>query len=67
TGIPGAITGHMALSEIRKEDKDGRGMAIAGLITSYLGILGSLVIIVFILMMVLFTGTVATEAIYHSF
>lgn len=39
-GIPAVICGHIALSNIRKSDgtEGGRGMAIAGLVTGYIGI-----------------------------
>jgi hypothetical protein len=40
-GIPAVICGHMALKKIRESEWPigGRGMAIAGLVTGYLGIL----------------------------
>lgn len=40
TGIPGVICGHKALSKIKKSGGlvEGRGLAIAGLVTGYLGI-----------------------------
>lgn len=39
TGLPGIICGHMALSRIKKSlgAIGGKGMAIAGLVTSYIG------------------------------
>jgi len=39
TGLPGIICGHMALSRIKKSMGaiGGKGMAIAGLVTSYIG------------------------------
>lgn len=41
TGIAGVITGHLALSSIKRAngDLEGKGMAIAGLITGYLSVL----------------------------
>ena len=40
TGIPAVICGHMARSRIRKSNGEltGSGMALAGLITGYIGI-----------------------------
>ncbi len=47
SAIPGIITGHMALSRVKKspEEYEGKGMAIAGLILSYLMLVVTLVII----------------------
>lgn len=46
-GIPGVICGHKALSKIKKSDGSlsGKGLAIAGLITGYLGIAWAVFII----------------------
>jgi len=46
-GIPGVICGHMALGRIKASGQGGRGMAIAGLVMGYLGIV---VIIIFFLL-----------------
>lgn len=47
-GIPAVICGHLAMSQIQKSPvpMTGRGMAIAGLVTGYLGILFSLAFVV---------------------
>ena len=47
TAIPGVITGHMAISRIRKapNDYEGKGMAITGLVLSYLLLILSLLFI----------------------
>ena len=47
SAIPGIITGHMALSRVKKspEEFEGKGMAIAGLILSYVMLVVTLVII----------------------
>lgn len=34
----GVIFGHVALSDIQKTGKDGRGMAIAGVVLGYIGV-----------------------------
>lgn len=37
------ITGHIALSQIKRTGEQGRGLAIAGLVLGYLGILASII------------------------
>ena len=39
TGIPAIICGHVALSQIKRTGQEGRGMAIAGLVLGYVGLL----------------------------
>jgi len=48
-GLPAVICGHVSLSQIKKAAGTigGRGLAIAGLITGYLGIVGTVVIVLF--------------------
>jgi hypothetical protein len=48
--IPAVICGHMALKKIRESDVPmaGRGMAIAGLVTGYLGLLLQIAMLVFL-------------------
>jgi len=41
------ITGHIALSQIKKTGEQGRGLAIAGLIIGYVGLVVGLIWIVF--------------------
>ncbi len=44
-GIPAVICGHISLSNMKKDALlTGRGMAIAGLITGYLGVAWSLIV-----------------------
>ena len=47
TAIPGVITGHMALSKIKKapNDYEGKGMAIIGLILNYFFLILAIIII----------------------
>jgi len=47
TALPGVITGHMALSKIKKapNDNDGKVMAITGLVLSYIFLILALLII----------------------
>ena len=53
TGVPAAICGHAALRAIKAEPAEygGGGMAIAGLITGYLGLLVSGVMFILILLL----------------
>ncbi len=53
--ILAVVFGHIALSQIRKQGTAGRGMALAGLITGYLGL--ALTVVMIILMIV---GTVTS-------
>lgn len=57
-GIPAVICGHMSLKKINNSHTPigGKGMAIAGLVTGYLGSLFSICIIVF-LVFVIATGS----------
>lgn len=43
------ITGHIALSQIKKTGEKGRGLAIAGLVLGYLGMVAGLLITVLFL------------------
>ncbi|WP_311921919.1 DUF4190 domain-containing protein [Microbispora sp. H10836] len=40
TAILGVIFGHVSLSQIKRTNEEGRGMAIAGLVLSYVGLAG---------------------------
>lgn len=41
--LVGIITGHIALSQIKRTGEQGRGLAIAGLIIGYVGIVGAII------------------------
>jgi hypothetical protein len=43
------ITGHIALNQIKKTGEKGRGIAIAGLVLGYLGILASIVVLLIVI------------------
>ncbi len=47
--FPGAVCGHMALKQLRESEYPmaGRGMAIAGLVTSYITVLATLAVGIF--------------------
>lgn len=62
-GVPGAICGHMALSSIRLSGNQiqGKGMAIAGLCTSYAS-LGIALILVLVVVLVFGVAAVAGAA-----
>ena len=36
--VAGVITGHVALSQLKSDGKDGRGLALAGMIIGYVGV-----------------------------
>lgn len=40
------ITGHIALSQIKKTGEQGRGLAIAGLIIGYIGLVVGIIVII---------------------
>lgn len=66
TGIPAAICGHIALSRIRNTPLlGGKGMAIAGLVTGYVGIFVSPMSIV--LFLLLLSSRAAAPFIYTLF
>lgn len=52
--IPGVVCGHIALNQIKKTGESGRGLAIAGLVVGYIGIVGGL------LLVLLWVGLIAT-------
>lgn len=49
TGIPAIILGHIALSQIKRTGQEGRGMAIAGLVLGYLGLVAFIAFIVLVI------------------
>ncbi|CAN5300610.1 hypothetical protein BH09ACT6_BH09ACT6_27550 [soil metagenome] len=55
------VTGHIALSQIKKSGEKGRGLAIAGLILGYLGILAGIVAAI-VLVVLLATGAAIFKA-----
>jgi hypothetical protein len=52
TGIPAIVCGHIARSQIRRTGEDGDGLALAGLILGYLGVLGPLLIVLIVVIAV---------------
>ncbi|TFC17578.1 DUF4190 domain-containing protein [Cryobacterium algoritolerans] len=40
------ITGHIALSQIKKTGEKGRGLAIGGLVLGYLGVVATIIVII---------------------
>jgi len=56
--LAGAVTGHIALSQIRKTGEQGHGLAKAGLILSYVFIaIGFIITILYIVFVVLLVST----------
>ncbi|GLI28000.1 hypothetical protein ARHIZOSPH14_22420 [Agromyces rhizosphaerae] len=41
------ITGHIALSQIKKTGEQGRGLAIAGLVIGYIGLVVGVIVFIF--------------------
>ncbi len=61
--LVGIITGHIALSQIKRTGEKGRGFAIAGLVIGYVGlVLGIILVIVWftILGAAISSGTITT-------
>lgn len=54
----GIVFGHISLSQIRRTGEEGHGLAVAGLVISYLITVGSIIVLA---ALVLFTITVARE------
>jgi peptidyl-prolyl cis-trans isomerase B (cyclophilin B) len=44
-GVVAVIAGHTALSQIKRTGDSGRGLALAGVILGYLGIVGALLVV----------------------
>lgn len=59
--LAGIICGHIALSQIKRTGEGGRGMAIAGLIIGYIGLVAT---IFWIIAAVAFAGTMASYSTY---
>ncbi|WP_256041409.1 DUF4190 domain-containing protein [Cryobacterium sp. SO1] len=48
--LAAVICGHIALSQIKKTGEKGRGLAIAGLVLGYLGLISGLIFIVVVIL-----------------
>ncbi|WP_255579259.1 DUF4190 domain-containing protein [Cryobacterium sp. PAMC25264] len=48
--LAAVICGHIALSQIKKTGEKGRGLAIAGLVLGYVGLIGGIIFIVVIVL-----------------
>jgi Domain of unknown function (DUF1707)/Domain of unknown function (DUF4190) len=48
-GIPAIICGHIARSQIRETGEEGSGMALAGLILGYIGVLGPILLVLIVI------------------
>ncbi|MBM7791349.1 DUF1707 and DUF4190 domain-containing protein [Tenggerimyces flavus] len=57
TAIPAVITGHLALSRIKRNKTEGHGMAVGGLVMGYLAIAIGVVVAIFVVGMIMFVGT----------
>jgi hypothetical protein len=54
TGIGGVITGHIALSQIKRTGEGGRGMALAGVIVGY--VFTALMVLYILFLVFMFAG-----------
>jgi hypothetical protein len=63
--LAGVITGHMAKSRIRLQGESGNGMAVAGLIMSYIGV-GLYVLGIVVVVILLALGVISTSSLYYS-
>ncbi|GKU78166.1 DUF4190 domain-containing protein [Paenibacillus sp. L3-i20] len=63
-GIVGFILSILSLKEIKKSNEQGRGLAIAGLVTSIIGSLLWIVIVVIFVIIVIFAATVDSPSYY---
>ncbi len=61
-GLPGVIFGHLSTAQVRRGTRGGasRGLAIAGLVLSYIGLSVAVVIVLFFLLV--FGGFLASGA-----
>jgi len=48
--LAAVICGHIALSQIKKTGEKGRGLAIAGLVLGYLGLIGTIIFVVVVIL-----------------
>jgi hypothetical protein len=55
------ICGHIALSQIKRRGESGRGLAIAGLIIGYLGLVATIVMLVVVFAVIIPAGTSAVS------
>ena len=66
-GLPAVICGHVSRCSIRKNPElEGAGLALAGLITGYVGIVG-FILIILLMVGIIGTGAGATSMIYTLF
>lgn len=61
TTIPSIICGHIALSQIKKDGSEGKGLAIAGLVISYLAIAAIVVMVVMLFFVAGVVGLVGSS------
>jgi len=55
-GIPAIICGHVARSQIRRTGEKGDGMALAGLVLGYIGVIGPILLVVLAVLLVAVHG-----------
>ena len=66
--IAGVITGHIALSQIKRTAENGRGMALAGVIIGYcLLALSILFIVAYVIFLAVFIGAASSSGHFTTF
>ncbi|POH74284.1 disulfide bond formation protein DsbA [Arthrobacter glacialis] len=61
-GIAGVITGHIALSQIKRTGEEGKGLAIAGLVIGYVMTLAAIVGVIAVVVSLFLAGVAADNA-----
>lgn len=61
-GLAGVITGHIALSQIKRTGEDGRGLAIAGLVIGYVMTLATIAVVIVMFVSLFALGVAADNA-----
>jgi hypothetical protein len=64
--ILAVIFGHVHLSAAKKDGRNPSGMAIAGLVLGYLGIVGALIITILIIVAAHDASTLNSNCVYYS-
>jgi len=65
SSIVAVVTGHMARKEVRRTGEQGEGLALAGLITGYIGL--GLGLLVAILLIAFFSVVIASGINYYGY
>ena len=64
--IAGIVTGHIALSQIKKSGEEGRSLALSGLIVGYVGIGLSLLVLIGIIALIAIASAYGWDGGYYG-